>query len=77
MMTSSLNNNNAARSINFSDKYNNIFNSKRNYENLIKKQEPSNEHFNRHLAQVGENSSGYSAYFNRTNVNALQKAVMP
>ena len=39
-------------------------------ENLIKKQ-ASNEHFNRHLSQIGENSSGYNAYFNRTNVNAL------
>ena len=68
----------AVNSINFTDKYNNnIFNNSKNYENLIKKQEPSSEHFNRHLAQIGENSSGYNAYFNRTNVNALQKAVMP
>ena len=73
---SSLNNNNVVQSINCSEKYNNIFNSNKNYENLIKKQ-ASNEHFNRHLAQIGENSSGYNAYFNRTNVNALQKAVMP
>ena len=72
MMTSSLNNKNAVQSINFSDKYNNnIFNNSKNYESLIKKQEPSSEHFNRHLAQIGENSSGYNAYFNRTNVNAL------